>query len=156
MPRRIARSPKLTTLGRCREKINSISAVHTPTPCNADSFLIISSSLKVANISKSRLFVTAACATPIMYPALRWDIPHFWISDASAVARFCGVIAPTDCSKRPNTVSAALLEICCDTILPMIAEKGSGSTSRSIGPMRSMARPNFLSFFLRCSISFAP
>ena len=40
MPRRMAKSPQLTTSGRHREKINSISAVQTPMPGRDDSLSI--------------------------------------------------------------------------------------------------------------------
>lgn len=44
MPRRMPRSPQLSTSGRHNEKIMSISAVHTPMPLRAESFRINSSS----------------------------------------------------------------------------------------------------------------
>ena len=44
MPRRMAKSPQLTTSGRHSEKINSIWAVQTPMPGRDDNFSIIPSS----------------------------------------------------------------------------------------------------------------
>ena len=52
-----------------------------------------------------------------------------------------------------STVSAALLEICWDTMLSISAEKISLLTARSIMPIRSMAAASFLSLFFRASSS---
>jgi len=77
MPRRMAKSPQLTTSGRHSEKINSIWAVQTPMPGKDDNFSITPSSGISLNSKRSNSPQIAASPIPLIYLALRIDRPHF-------------------------------------------------------------------------------
>ena len=126
-----------------------ISAVQTPMPFRLLNARIAASLLICATASRSNAPVWTRSAKSVIYAALRNVMPSACRLGTPAARMASALTVPSASCTRCQIVACAFVEICWPMMWCTTDENRSGSTVRSICPMRSITSQSRLSFLRR-------
>src|SRR5581483_4003502 len=149
MPFCSPRSSSGKTSGLSRLNMRNISAVQRPMPRTATSSVMISSSAICGQRCTWIEPLAKCCARSAMYSVLRSDSPQARNCGRGRASTPCGVISPTQATRRFHTLCAALTEICWPTMARASVKNGSPRGARKTFPSARLARSQYSGFMQR-------